>query len=89
MDEQTEKAPEARTDAQVTNIATAEQLSWQTINTPDVQNVEQNNAHYANYLESLDIVMPTRNGTVFILSFIGCMPHRKGKERRGKSPYSF
>ena len=32
MDEQTEKAPEARTDAQVTNIATAEQLSWQTIN---------------------------------------------------------
>lgn len=31
MDEQTEKAPEEKTDVQVTNIATAEQLSWQTV----------------------------------------------------------
>lgn len=37
MDEQTEEAPEERKDAQVTDIATAEQLSWQTINSTDVK----------------------------------------------------
>lgn len=38
MDEQTEEAPEERTDAQVTDKATvtAERLSWQTINITDV-----------------------------------------------------
>lgn len=36
MHEQTEEASEERTDAQVTNIPTAEKLFWQTINSTDV-----------------------------------------------------
>lgn len=40
MDEQTEKPPEVKTDAQVINVASAEQLSGQSLNNTDV---EQNN----------------------------------------------
>ncbi len=50
MDEQTEKAPEARTDVQVTSIAAAEKPSWQTLNSKDVQNVKKSNVHNTNNL---------------------------------------
>lgn len=61
MDEQTEEAPKKGKDAQVTNIARAEQLSVQTINSTYVWNVEQNNA---NNLQSLDIVMSNSSGII-------------------------
>lgn len=40
MDEQTEKPPEVKTDAQVINVAPAQKLSGQSLNNTDV---EQNN----------------------------------------------
>lgn len=66
MDEQTEKAPKVKTDAQVIIIATAEQLSWQTINSTMLKNVDSNSGPDAIILKSLHTGMPSHRGTFFI-----------------------
>lgn len=66
MDEQTEKAPEVKTDAQVIIIATAEQLSWQTINSTMLKNVDSNNEPDAIILKSLHTGMPSHRGTFLL-----------------------
>lgn len=66
MDEQTEKAPEVKTDAQVIIIATAEQLSWQTINSTTLKNVNSNNELDAVILKSLHTGMPSHRSTFLL-----------------------
>lgn len=66
MDEQTEKAPEVKTDAQVIIIATAEQLSWQTINSTMLKNVDSNSGPDAIILKSLHTGMPSHWGTFLL-----------------------